>query len=92
MKKVTVIYHEEKRTWWAESPDAESFFATGETLDQVRSRVYESLPGVVDSPIDVFTDVVIQAAGPSLTAPDTHEGLWRFDGLLLPGMLTAETR
>jgi hypothetical protein len=90
MKKVTVIYHEDQ-TWWAESPDAEGFFATGENLDEVRARVYENLPRVVGAPINVFSDVEIRSAGPSLTAANAHEGSYRSDSLLLPGMPTAET-
>ena len=91
MKKVTIIYHEEQGSWWAESPDDPSFFATGENLDVVRARVYEYLPDLVGLPINVFSEVEIRAPGPSLTAIDEHDRAWRFGGLRLPGTPVAET-
>lgn len=42
--QVQVVYHEELGHWWAESPDLDSFVATGETLSEVRRLVREGLP------------------------------------------------
>lgn len=88
---VTIIYHEEHGSWWAESPDEPSFFATGENLDVVRARVYEHLPRIVGEDINVFSEVEIRAPGPSVTTVDEHDRSGRFGGLTLPGMRVAGT-
>ena len=62
-RKVTIIFHEEEGSWWAESPDADSLYVTGESLDEVRGRVYQHLPDVLGAPVDVFSEVEIRAAG-----------------------------
>lgn len=42
MKVTRIIEHEERGTWWAESPDAPGFSAAGLTRDAVRSLVEEA--------------------------------------------------
>jgi predicted RNase H-like HicB family nuclease len=43
MRRVTVIYHYEDGSWWADSPDKglETFVAGGESLDQTRKLARE---------------------------------------------------
>jgi predicted RNase H-like HicB family nuclease len=41
---VRVIYHREDEGWWAESPDLEGWSAAGETYEDVRALVIESVP------------------------------------------------
>jgi len=70
MKIVTVIYHQEpvedgcRTAWWAESSDAPSFFATGDSRDVVRQRVLEALPVVVGDELEyVEVDVGAPTVG-----------------------------
>jgi predicted RNase H-like HicB family nuclease len=45
MRTVTVVYHCESGTWWADSPDTglETFVAGGGTLDETRKLATEGL-------------------------------------------------
>jgi predicted RNase H-like HicB family nuclease len=72
MKTVTVIYHQEKEGWWAESTDAPSFFATGPSRDVVRQRVRESLPRVVSDELR-YVDVEIAAPAGVVETADFNE-------------------
>ncbi|CAL8978671.1 hypothetical protein CELL_02935 [Cellulomonas sp. T2.31MG-18] len=54
MAAVTVHYHEEDGSWWADSPDVAGFTAVGHTLTEVRQLVQEGIPFYLqDKAVDV---------------------------------------
>jgi len=79
MRIVNVTYHQEKQGWWAESPDAPSFFAAGSTRDEVRQHVGEHLPRVIGDEIEEYREVEIAATVSLATADDS-----KFAGFVLP--------
>ena len=48
MCRLTVIYHNEAASWWANSPDVPDFHVGGETLSQTRDLVREGLPSFLE--------------------------------------------
>lgn len=53
MDVVCVIYHREADGWWAESPDAEGWSATGDTYAEVVKLAEEGLPLVLEHPVEL---------------------------------------
>jgi predicted RNase H-like HicB family nuclease len=75
MRIVNVIYHQEGTGWWADTPDAPSFFAAGNTRDEVRREVREHLPRVLDGNIDEFQEAEFTMS-PVLVSPTERKGEW----------------
>lgn len=46
---VSVRYHHEGSSWWAESPELEGFVAVGSSLPEVRELVHEGVPFYADN-------------------------------------------
>ncbi len=63
---ITVIFHQEPEGWWAECPDAPSFFATGESREVVRQRVHEHLPRLMASADLDYVEVEVAASAVAL--------------------------
>ena len=53
MDSVRVIYHHEDGTWWAESPDVESWSAAGDTYVEVRALAIEGIPFALDRDAEI---------------------------------------
>lgn len=43
MKTVTVVYHLEDGSWWAEADEVPGFVAGADTFEETRDRVHEGL-------------------------------------------------
>ena len=69
--RITVIYHGEPEGWWAESPDAPSFFAAGETREVVRDHARSALPRILGESLD-YVEVDIPAAAVAFAAMPSH--------------------
>jgi predicted RNase H-like HicB family nuclease len=54
MQTITVVYHQEGSSWWAESADVSGFATAGESLAEVRDLVREGLPFYLeDAPFEL---------------------------------------
>jgi predicted RNase H-like HicB family nuclease len=66
LRRVTINYHHEDGSWWAESNDAPGWIAAGETFDEVRQLAREGIRFFLDE------DVLVTEAGDSAPiAPST---------------------
>ena len=54
MQTVNVTYHQAKPGWYARSSDVPSFFATGNTREEVQQEVREYLPRVLGESVEEF--------------------------------------
>jgi len=53
MRTVTVVYHLEDGSWWAEADDVPGFVAGADTFDETRARVHEGLEFDLGEPVEV---------------------------------------
>jgi len=54
MRSITVTYHREDGSWWAESPEIEGFTAAGDSFTEVRELVTSGVPFYLD---DDYVDI-----------------------------------
>lgn len=67
MPKVTVVYHPEAGSWWADSADIDGFVVAGDSLEEVRELVRDGLDFYLeDDAVDLFE--VTEAGGPVVVA------------------------
>lgn len=64
MATVTVTYHEEDGSWWAESPDVAGFTAVGASLTEVRELVHEGIPFYLEDDDDVDVRELLEDGRP----------------------------
>jgi predicted RNase H-like HicB family nuclease len=57
MSILTVVYHQEDGSWWAESSDVPGFSAVGSTFEEVSQLVRETLEDVVGQPFDLVEEM-----------------------------------
>lgn len=53
MRTVTVVYHLEDGSWWAEVDEVPGFVAGADTFDETRDRVREGLEFDLGEPVEV---------------------------------------
>ncbi len=53
MRTVTVVYHFEDGSWWAESDEVPGFVAGADTFEEARARVREGLEFDLGEPVGV---------------------------------------
>lgn len=72
MRQITVRYHKEAGTWWAESPDLPGFSAAADSRDELRVLVSEGVAFAVDDE----PHLILEAAwgSSSTTGPATLGG------------------
>lgn len=56
--EVTVVYHFEDGSWWADSDDAPGYYAGADTLEQLRQRVREGLEFHFEDSVDVSEEII----------------------------------
>ena len=52
-RPVRLVYHQEEDGWWAESPDLEGFYTSGDTLEELQENVYDAVLTYFDVPADM---------------------------------------
>jgi hypothetical protein len=59
MSTVTVVYHHEEGSWWAESDDLPGFSAVGSSFDEVERLVREAVhdESVIPAPVDLVEEL-----------------------------------
>ncbi|MER7762205.1 type II toxin-antitoxin system HicB family antitoxin [Streptomyces sp. NPDC097619] len=60
MQTITVLYHQEGGSWWAESRDVAGFAAVGDSLAEVRGLVQDGLPFYLEGEPFEFREQVSQ--------------------------------
>ncbi|MFE0577932.1 type II toxin-antitoxin system HicB family antitoxin [Streptomyces sp. NPDC058874] len=82
MRTITVLYHQEDSSWWAESLDVSGFGAAGESLAEVRHLVQEGLPFYLeDEPFELREQMARPQVETSIKVLNTNPSapLWLQD-------------
>lgn len=67
MPKVTVVYHPEGGSWWADSSDVDGLVVAGDSLAEVRELVVDALSFYFEEEaVDLFE--VTEAGGPVIVS------------------------
>ena len=56
MRRITIQYHQEHDSWWAESPDVPGFTSAASDFNSLRNQTIAALQEVIEGPFVIFED------------------------------------
>ena len=53
MKSISIHYHVDRGSWWAESPELPGWTAAGDSFDEVRAQALTGAKHFAGEPVDI---------------------------------------